>query len=124
MNRRLFLQSASALPLTAASPGGPLRGLHLSAPRPEDMETALRFIQDALPKEGVNTLFLEFNYRVRSRRCPDIVDEPALTPEQVQSLAAAARLAGVKLIPQINLLGHQSWAKTIFALLRVHPEFD
>jgi hypothetical protein len=88
------------------------------------METALRFIQDVLPKEGVNTLFLEFNYRVRSRRCPDIVDEPALTPEQVQSLAAAARLAGVKLIPQINLLGHQSWAKTTFALLRVHPEFD
>lgn len=124
MNRRLFLQSASALPLAAASPGGPLRGLHLAAPRPDDMDAALRFIQEALPKEGVNTLFLEFNYRVRSRRFPEIVDEPALTPEQVQSLAAAARLAGVKLVPQINLLGHQSWAKTTFALLRIHPEFD
>ncbi len=124
MNRRVFLQSASALPLAAALPGGPLRGLHIAAPRPDDMETALRFIREVLPKEGVNTLFLEFNYNVRSRRFPGIVDEPALAPEQVQSLAAAVRLCGARLIPQINLLGHQSWAKTTFALLRVHPEFD
>jgi hypothetical protein len=30
----------------------------------------------------------------------------------------------VRLIPQINLLGHQSWAKNTGALLRAHPEFD
>lgn len=124
MNRRHFLAASSAIPLAAGAAGAPLRGLHLAAPRPEDMDVALPFIQEALPKEGVNTLFLEFNYRVRSRRFPAVVDEPALTPEQVQSLAAAARLAQVKLIPQVNLLGHQSWAKTTFALLRVHPEFD
>jgi hypothetical protein len=53
-----------------------------------------------------------------------VVDEPAFTPEQVQSLAAATRVAGVKLVPQINLLGHQSWAKTTFSLLRAFPEFD
>jgi hypothetical protein len=30
----------------------------------------------------------------------------------------------VKLIPQINLLGHQSWAKETAPLLRAHPDFD
>jgi hypothetical protein len=30
----------------------------------------------------------------------------------------------VKLIPQISCLGHQSWAKQTFALLRAHPDFD
>lgn len=127
MRRRRLLQSAALLPLTQATgapAGPPLRGLHLAAPKPQDMEPALRFIEEALPKEGVNTLFLEFNYGFRNRRFPEVVDEPALAPEQVQSLAAAARRAGVKLIPQLNLLGHQSWSKTTFALLRTHPEFD
>jgi hypothetical protein len=36
----------------------------------------------------------------------------------------ACRQAGIRLIPQINLLGHQSWSKVTHALLRAHPEFD
>jgi hypothetical protein len=124
MNRRTFLSNSAALTLAPNLSAGPLKGLHLAAPRPDGMDAALRFIQESLPREGVNTLFLEFNYHVRSRRFPAIVDEPALAPEQVQSLAAASRMAGVRLIPQVNLLGHQSWAKTTFALLRERPEFD
>jgi hypothetical protein len=127
MRRRQFLQNTALLPLSpaAAAPAGvPLRGLHLAAPRPDGVETAQRFFKEVLPREGVNTVFLEFNYGFRNRRFPEVVDEPALTPEQVRSLAAAARRAGIKLVPQMNLLGHQSWSKTTFALLRVHPEFD
>jgi hypothetical protein len=30
----------------------------------------------------------------------------------------------VRIIPQINLLGHQSWDKVTYGLLRSHPEFD
>jgi hypothetical protein len=128
MQRRQLLQTAGLLPFSAAAgavaAGVPVRGLHLAAPRPTDVEMALRFIAEALPKEGVNTLFLEFNYGFRNRRFPNVVDEPALTPEQVRSLADTARRAGIKLVPQLNLLGHQSWARTTFALLRAHPEFD
>ena len=32
--------------------------------------------------------------------------------------------SGVKLVPMINCLGHQSWTKNTFGLLRSHPEFD
>jgi hypothetical protein len=112
-----FAFAAQAEPL-------PVRGIHLAAPRPDEMDLALRFITEALPKEGVNTLVLEINYRYRYTTRPEIVDEPALAPEDLARLAEACRKANVRLVPMINLLGHQSWAKTTFGLLRSHPEFD
>src|SRR5690606_24394606 len=30
----------------------------------------------------------------------------------------------IELIPQINLLGHQSWASEVTKLLEVYPQFD
>lgn len=113
----LFGFTAFAQPL-------PVRGIHLGAPKPDEMPLALRFIREALPKEGVNLLVLEFNYKVRYSKRPEVVDSDALTLDQVRELAAASRAVNVRLIPMINLLGHQSWAKTTFGLLRAHPEFD
>jgi hypothetical protein len=114
----------SILAATALADPLPVRGIHLAAPQPGDMELALRFIREALPKEGVNTLVLEFNYHYRFSSHPEIIDEPALSRQDLENLAAACRQAGIRLIPMINLLGHQSWAKTTFGLLRAHPEFD
>lgn len=101
-----------------------MRGIHLAAPKPDEMPLAIRFIKEALPKEGVNTLVLEFNYRYQFAKHPEVADADALSPDQVRELAAACRQAGVELVPLINLLGHQSWAQTTFGLLRAHPEFD
>ncbi len=101
----------------------PIRGLHLSAPKAEDMPLVNRFIE-ALPKEGVNTLVMEFNYQYQFTRRPEVSGAGALSRENVQAIADACRKAGVRLIPQINLLGHQSWAKVTGALLKAHPEFD
>lgn len=121
MMRLLLL---TVLALAAAAEPLPVRGIHLAAPRPDEMDIALRFIREALPKEGVNTLVLEFNYHYRFTSHPEVVDEPALSRQDLERLAAACREANVRLIPMINLLGHQSWAKTTFGLLRSHPEFD
>ncbi len=114
----------AALALASAAEPLPVRGIHLAAPLPDEMDLALRFIREALPREGVNTLILEFNYRYRYKSHPEVVDEPALSRQDLERLAAACREANVRLIPMINLLGHQSWAKTTFGLLRSHPEFD
>jgi hypothetical protein len=102
----------------------PVRGLHMGAPKPDEVPLMVRFIQDALPKEGVNTLILEINYQYRYQRRPEVADSAALSRDDVKQIAAAAKKAGVRLIPMINCLGHQSWAKTTFGLLRSHPEFD
>lgn len=102
----------------------PVRGIHLAAPKPDEMPLAVRFIEEALPKEGVNLIVLEFNYRVQFTKRPEVADPDALSLGQVRQLAESCRKANVRLIPMINLLGHQSWAKTTFGLLRAHPEFD
>jgi hypothetical protein len=122
--RRSLVGLALAVSLHAAGPAFPVRGLHLSAPKPADVALLARFIRTALPQEGVNTLVIEVNYRYRYTKRPEVVDADALSREQVAEIAAAAREAGVRIIPQLNLLGHQSWAKNTFALLRAHPEFD
>ena len=119
-----FLALASAVELNAASPAPPLRGLHVMAPKPDEMDLALRFIREALPQEGVNTLVMEFDYRYQFTRRPEVTDPDALWKDDVQKIAAAARQAGVRLIPQINCLGHQSWAANTGGLLRAHPELD
>jgi hypothetical protein len=122
--RLLCLALLSVLSLPAASPAPPIRGLHLSAPSADDLPLALRFIREALPKEGVNVLVLEFNYKFQFTKHPEIAEPGALSADQVKQLAEACKAVGVRQIPQINLLGHQSWAKNTGALLRAHPEFD
>ncbi len=114
--------ACSVLPLFAAAV--PVRGLHIGGPSPADVPLLVRFITEALPKEGVNTLIIEVNYQYKFQKHPEVSDANALSREDVQQIAAAARQAGVRLIPMINCLGHQSWAKTTFGLLRSHPEFD
>ncbi|HXK05207.1 MAG TPA: family 20 glycosylhydrolase [Verrucomicrobiae bacterium] len=118
---RLFLFLASA---AAFAQSLPIRGIHVSAPAPDEIPLAERFIKEALPKQGANTLVIEFNYHYQFTTHPEIVDNPALSADDVRRLVAACRSAGIRLIPMINLLGHQSWARATFALLRTHPEFD
>ncbi len=102
----------------------PVRGLHVAAPTPAEVPSAVQFIREALPKEGVNTLVLEINYRYQFVKRPAVADPGSLSRDDVKALVEAARAAHVRLIPLVNLLGHQSWAKTTFGLLRAHPEFD
>ncbi|MFB3828516.1 MAG: family 20 glycosylhydrolase [Bryobacteraceae bacterium] len=102
----------------------PVRGIHIMAPRAQDMPVAVRFLSESLPKEGANLVVIEFNYRYQYRSRPEVIQEPSLSLDQVKQLVAACRRGGIRLVPQINLLGHQSWRNTIHGLLRAHPEFD
>ena len=120
----LTVSCVTGFSLSAGSPAPPIRGLHLMAPGPDDIPLAVRFIKEALPKEGVNVLVLEIDYRYQFTKRPEMADPDGLSLDNVKSLVAASKEAGVRLIPQINLLGHQSWQKNTGALLRVHPEFD
>jgi len=102
----------------------PIRGIHLSAPAKRDLTPAIAFIREALPKEGVNTLILEFDFNFDFRSRPEFADSSALGSNEVQQIVRACREQGIDLIPQINCLGHQSWARRNGRLLQKHPEFD
>jgi len=110
--------------VSADSAALPIRGLHCGAPSHDDIPLCVRFIREALPKEGVNVLVLEINYNYQYTRHPEIAGPRVLSKEDIKQLAAACKEAGVRLIPQINCLGHQSWSRNTDVLLRAHPEFD
>ena len=101
----------------------PVRGLHLSAPAKKELAAAIEFIRESLPKEGVNALILEFDYNFDFQLRAEFADASALGKEEVQQIVKACREKGIELIPQINCLGHQSWAKRNGRLLQKHPEF-
>lgn len=102
----------------------PIRGLHLMGPSAEDLPALTSFIRKDLPKEGVNTLVLEFDFNFQFKKRPEMAPQGALSLDQIKQIVAACREAKVRLIPQINLLGHQSWAENNGQLLKAHPEFD
>ena len=102
----------------------PVRGFAISAPRPDRVDDFVAFINTELVSSNINTLVLrvDFNYRYRSH--PELRDEEALSKSDVRKIVKACKRGGIRVIPQINLLGHQSWHEEVTSLLRVYPEFD
>lgn len=102
----------------------PVRGLCIAAPRPDELDEFIDFISDELAPRKLNTLILriDFNYKFRSH--PELSDSIALTRSDVKKLVKVCRQNEIRVIPQINLLGHQSWAGRTGNLLKVYPEFD
>lgn len=102
----------------------PVRGLSIAAPDSAHVDEFIDFMKDALVPRAVNTLVLRIDYNYQYQSRPELQDDRALSFEQVKKLVAAARAGGIRIIPQINLLGHQSWAENLGNLLEQYPEFD
>lgn len=102
----------------------PIRGFCIGAPKPSGVDRFVKFIDEELGPKKVNTLILrvDFNYQYESH--PELRDSIALSGSEVKKLVEVCRKHQINLIPQINLLGHQSWASKITNLLKVYPEFD
>jgi hypothetical protein len=102
----------------------PVRGFCIEAPRPADLDKFTAFIDHELAPRHVNTLVLrvDFNYQYESH--PELGDKGALSKTEVKKLVAVCRKDGIRIIPQIDLLGHQSYDSWLGNLLRQYPEFD
>ncbi|QJB30550.1 family 20 glycosylhydrolase [Chitinophaga oryzae] len=116
----LYPSSSNALPKDTL----PVRGFCIAAPTGAGLAPFLKFIREELAPRHINTLVLrvDFNYEYTSH--PELRDPGALTKAQVKELVQVCRQHHIQLIPQINLLGHQSWAGTTMNLLKVYPDFD
>ena len=102
----------------------PIRGFVIEAPRPQGLDTFIRFIEEELAPAHVNLLVLRVDWAYAYTSHPELQDPNPLSREHVDRLVAVCRKHGIRLVPQVNLLGHQSWAKQTHALLRVYPQFD
>ena len=102
----------------------PVRGFCISAPKPDGLEEFIKFIDEELAPRSVNTLILRVDYNYQYESHPELRDSGALSKRDVKKLVAVCRENNIQVIPQVNLLGHQSWAGRLEKLLLVHPEFD
>lgn len=102
----------------------PVRGFCIAAPRSERVDDFVRFIDKELAARSVNTLILRVDWNYEYQSHPELRDSAALTKEQVKRIVSACKKHDIKIIPQVNLLGHQSWAGRIGNLLKAYPEFD
>jgi hypothetical protein len=104
--------------------GNPVwRGIHLMLG--SDSQAAA--LQEQLPKLaalGVNALVLETDYNFEFKSHPELSSPGCVTQDRAHKLAAEAHRLSIRLIPQINCLGHQSWSKTTLSLLVKYPELD
>jgi hypothetical protein len=79
----------------------------------------------ALAERGVNVLIFEVDYGFSFRSHPELrASEKAITVKGARQLTKACRRLGIRLIPQFQSLGHQSWAGETYALLTRYPELD
>lgn len=102
----------------------PVRGLSLAAPARSEVDRFVEFLREDLGPRGVNTLILRVDYNYQFESHPELRSRSALSREDAGRIVQACREHGIQIVPQINLLGHQSWASHTGNLLRVYPEFD
>jgi Glycosyl hydrolase family 20, catalytic domain len=102
----------------------PVRGFCIDAPRPAEVDSFVQFITKELAPRSVNVLLLQVDYRYQFRSHPELIDSFALSSADVKKIVKVCRKNSIRVIPQINLLGHQSWANHNGKLLQVYPQFD
>ena len=102
----------------------PVRGFCIAAPGSNSLNEFMAFVNDELAPRHVNTLVLRVDYRYQYESHPELRAGDALSREAVKKLLAVCKTNNLRVIPHINLLGHQSWAGTVGNLLRNYPEFD
>ncbi|HXU79019.1 MAG TPA: family 20 glycosylhydrolase [Methylomirabilota bacterium] len=99
------------------------RGVHLAAHSDEQAAA----LADQLPKlkaAGVNVVIVEVDYSFDFQSHPELRPARYVTRAGARQLVSVAHPLGIRLIPQINCLGHQSWSKSTGELLRHYPQFD
>jgi hypothetical protein len=116
-----FSQTRQATKLDSVMP---VRGLAIAAPSVQGIPLFIKFIEEELAPAHFNLLILRVDWNYNYTSHPELKDPDPLTLDDVKKIALACKKHGIRIAPQINLLGHQSWAKTTYALLREYPEFD
>lgn len=100
------------------------RGLVLEAPATDEVDRFCDFIATRLKEDRIDTLVLLTRYRYAFPSHPECASADPLTRSDAEKIAAACRGAGIRLIPKMNLLGHQTGQENAEGLLRAHPELD
>jgi hypothetical protein len=103
------------------------KGICIGAPMPSDMGMFEEFEEKVLAPGGCNLIVMLVRYRYRFKSHPECINPNGpLGEADAKRIAALCRKHNIRLVPKMNLLGHQSGRvmDTVDGLLRGHPEFD
>ncbi|MBN1806803.1 MAG: family 20 glycosylhydrolase [Sedimentisphaerales bacterium] len=101
----------------------PWRGVHVGIGNQRAVEQ-LTLVVPRLARLGVNVIVGEINYGYRYKSHPELAGDNASDAKAIKDLLAVCRRHKIRLIPQFQCLGHQSWAKNTAPLLTNYPQFD
>lgn len=114
------------MPGTAPEPPGgwKTKAISISAPAPKDVGRFCDFVKNTLKPSGVDAIVLLVRYNYKFASHPECAGKNAISPADAKAIKRACDEAGVRLIPKMNLLGHQSGPVVKEGLLKGHPELD
>lgn len=103
----------------------PWRAVHLLDYNNDSALDALGQNLENLSKQGINVIILEVDYNFAFKSHPELRrGTDPITRDGARRFAALCRKLGIRLIPEFQSLGHQSWKAETFPLLTVYPKFD
>jgi glycosyl hydrolase family 20 len=106
-------------------PSKPWRAIHLLDYNSDSALDALGQNLEALSKQSINVLVLEVDYNFEFKSHPELRrGTTQITRDGARRFAALCRKFNIRLIPEFQSLGHQSWKAETFPLLTVYPKFD
>lgn len=74
---------------------------------------------------GINVIILEVDYNFDYKSHPELRrGNNPITEQAAHNFAALCQSYGIRLIPEFQSFGHQSWEEETFPLLIKYPEFD
>ncbi|TDI65616.1 MAG: glycoside hydrolase [Bacteroidetes bacterium] len=102
----------------------PVRGICMAAPTSEGLDQFIDFVNDELVPRKLNTIVLRIGYRYQYKSRPELVSDDALSKKEVKKIVKACKAGGIKIVPLVNMLGHQSWYANVGKLLENYPQFN
>ena len=121
----LYAAGASAILGSEAKPARQWRALHLLNYNTDSDLDALGQNLENLAKQGINVLVLEVDYNFEFKSHPELRHGTApITRAGARRFVALCRKFDIRLIPEFQSLGHQSWKGETFPLLTAYPAFD
>ena len=78
-----------------------------------------------LAKHGINVIILQIDYNFAFKSHPELKRGASpITRDGARRFAVLCKKFKIRLIPEFQSVGHQSWKAETFSLLSVYPAFD